>query len=80
MKTITVRIFSDNRKRIGDLEKGDSFSFKNNWYEMNCYVTQHLPNESKSWCYIELYGRAELFPSDFIVDVHPTQWKYNTKR
>ena len=80
MKIITLRVLPDSRMKIKDLKEGDIFSFLSGYYRMNCRFIRNDANGFSSWCYVELYGRAEMLPKELVVDVLQNHWRVNTKR
>lgn len=80
MKVTTLRIFTEEKKRLRDLQVGDSFSSIAGRTAFFGKIIQQNSEKLMTSVYLEAFGSVIEYSDEMIVQVEPYQMRINTIR
>lgn len=80
MKLTTLRVFTEEKRQLKDLQVGDSFSSIAGRTVFFGKVIQQNPEKLITSVYLEAFGRVIDYSNDMMVQVETYQMRINTIR
>ena len=80
MKLTTLRVFTEEKRQLKDLQVGDSFASIAGKTAFFGKVIRQNPEKLITSVYLEAFGSVIDYPDEMIVQVEPYQMRINTIR
>lgn len=80
MKITTLRVFAEEKRKLRDLQVGDSFSSIAGRTAFFGKIVRQNPEKLITSVYLEAYGSVIDYSDEMIVQVEPYQMRINTIR
>ena len=80
MKLTTLRVFTEKKRKLRDLQVGDSFSSIAGKTAFFGKVIRQNPEKLITSVYLEAFGSVIDYPDEIMVLVEPYQMRINTVR
>lgn len=80
MKITTLRVFAEEKRKLRDLQVGDSFSSIAGRTAFFGKIVRQNPEKLITSVYLEVFGSVIDYSDEMIVQVEPYQMRINTIR
>lgn len=80
MKITTLRVFAEEKRKLRDLQVGDSFSSIAGRTAFFGKIIRQNPEKLITSVYLEVFGSVIDYSDEMIVQVEPYQMRINTIR